>query len=83
MRKIEETKLKGILAKLFNMKIEEINDNTSIDSVEEWDSLKHLKLVLVLEDELEISFTEEETIEILSYPLIKEILKQHEIELVN
>lgn len=82
MKKVEEIKVKRVLANLFKITIEEINDETSIDSVENWDSLKHLKLVLALEDELEISFSEEETIEIISYPLIKETLKLHEIELV-
>ena len=82
MKKVEEIKVKRVLANLFKISLDKINDETSIDSIEEWDSLKHLKLVLALEDELQISFTEEETIEIISYPLIKETLKQHEIELV-
>ena len=74
-----ETRIKQVMANVFGINIEKINEESSIDTIEEWDSLKHLKLVLALEDEFDISFTEEETIEILSYQLIKEILKSHNI----
>lgn len=82
MRKIEEIKIKQVLAKLFKLRLEEVADETSMDTVASWDSLKHLKLVLALEDELGISFREEETVELISYPLIKEIIKSHQIEIV-
>ena len=57
---IKEKDLKNVLAILFKVDIDEINDDSSMDNVEKWDSLSHLKLVLALEDEFKISFTEEE-----------------------
>ena len=48
-----------------------------MDIVEKWDSLNHLNLVLALEEAFDISFTEEQTIEILNYPLIKMVLQDH------
>lgn len=80
--KIEETRLKGIFAKLFHVDIADINEDSSMDTIEEWDSLKHLKLILALEDECDISFTEEESVEILSYALVKEVLNEHGIEVI-
>lgn len=56
-----------------------IDDDTSVDTVEAWDSLRHLNLVLAIEQEFDISFTEEQTIEILNYPLIKMILEEHQV----
>ena len=47
--------------------------------MEQWDSLRHLNLVLALEAEFDISFTEEQTVEILNYPLIRIVLEEHGI----
>ena len=72
-----EIKLKNVLANVFNVNASTIDDNASVDTVENWDSLNHLKLVLALEQEFDISFTEEETVEILNYPLIRMTLQEH------
>jgi acyl carrier protein len=75
------TKLKSILADVFNVGIEKINDDTSPDSLKEWDSLNHLKLILALESSFNVQLSEEQTVEILSFTLIKEVLKEHNISL--
>jgi acyl carrier protein len=74
---VNMNKLKQVLADVFKIDIQTINDETSVDNVEKWDSLNHLNLVLALEDAFDISFTEEQTIEILNYPLIKLVLQEH------
>lgn len=78
-----ESKLKQVLADVFGVNVGMIDETTSIDTVEEWDSLKHLNLVLALEAEFDISLTEEQTVEILSYPLIKIVLKEHDVHFNN
>lgn len=78
--KVKENVLKGVLAKVFKVEAALIDDESSMDNVENWDSLNHLKLVLALEEELNVSFSEEESVEILSFALIKEILKEHDVE---
>jgi acyl carrier protein len=75
-----ENKLKQVLADVFGIETNAVDENTSVDTVEEWDSLKHLNLVLALESEYDISLTEEQTVEILSYPLIKAVLEEHGIQ---
>jgi acyl carrier protein len=72
-----EFKLKEVLNKIFKIEISSINDETSVDTVDIWDSLKHLNLVIALEEAFNITFTEEESVEIMSYPLIKAILNEH------
>jgi acyl carrier protein len=74
-----ENKLKQVLADVFDIEVSVIDENTSVDTVQDWDSLKHLNLVLALESEFDISLTEEQTVEILSYPLIKAVLEEHNI----
>jgi acyl carrier protein len=79
---MSENKLKQVLVDVFGIDVSTIGGNTSVDTVQEWDSLKHLNLVLALESEFEISLTEEQTVEILSYPLIKAVLAEHDIQFI-
>lgn len=72
-----ELKLKEVFKNIFQIEISSINEETSVDTVEKWDSLKHLNLVLALEEAFNITFTEEESVEIMSYPLVKAVLSDH------
>jgi acyl carrier protein len=74
-----EGPLKQVLADVFGLDVSTIDETTSADTVEEWDSLKHLNLVLALEDQFNVTLTEEQTVQILSYPLIKLVLEEHEV----
>ena len=74
-----ELRLKQVLANVFDEESESINDESSMDTIENWDSLKHLNLILALEEEFEVSFDEDESIIIISYPLIKTVLKDYDI----
>jgi acyl carrier protein len=69
-------KLQQILAAVFEVDEKSINANTSPDTIEAWDSLKHLNLVLALEEEFQINFDEDQVVEILSFELIVEVLKE-------
>ena len=71
-----EQKLKQIISSVFKVDISTINNETSPDSIESWDSLNHLNLVLALEEGFQVTFTEEQTVEILNYELIVETLKE-------
>tara|TARA_B100001123_G_C15149761_1_gene963043 strand:+ start:79 stop:333 length:255 start_codon:yes stop_codon:yes gene_type:complete len=77
-RKLED-KLKKIFSEVFEIKISEINDDSSADNVKKWDSLNHTNLILSLEDEFKISFTADEIIDMLNFKLIK-IIVQEKIE---
>ena len=71
-----EQKLKQIIATVFKVEISTINNETSPDTIQNWDSLNHLNLVLALEEDFQVTFTEEQTVEILNYDLIVETLKE-------
>lgn len=75
-----DQKLKETLADVFNLDAHSILDDASQDTIENWDSLNHLKLVLALESTFDVSFSEEQSVEILSLPLIREVLKEHGIQ---
>lgn len=63
--------IKEIMAQVFQIAAESIDDNTSPDSVERWDSLKHMQLIMALEDEFGIEFPDEAIPELLSYAAIE------------
>jgi acyl carrier protein len=72
-----EQKLKKVLADIFKIEVTAINEDTSVDTVDRWDSLNHLNLILALESEFGVSFSEEQSVEIMNYPLIKMVLQEH------
>ena len=71
-----EEKLKKIFSEVFSIKVSEINDMSSLDNVEEWNSLKHIYLVIALEEAFKVSFTSDEMVEMLNFKLIKIILEE-------
>lgn len=75
-----EKKLRSILGNTFDLDPSAIDDNSSSDTVPAWDSLNHLKLILAIESGFDISLSEEQSVEILSLPLIRLILQEHHIQ---
>ncbi len=80
--KISEDNLKQVLANVFGVDVKTINDESSVDTVAEWDSLRHLNLVLALEQQFNIVLSGEQTVQILSYPLIKIVLGEHGVDFI-
>ncbi len=72
-----EVRVRQVMADVFSISTGAIDDETSPDTVEQWDSLRHLNLILALEQEFGISFTEEQTVELMNFPLIKVLLSEH------
>jgi len=68
-----------VLADVFGIDATTIDETTSVDTVGGWDSLKHLMLVLALEEKFNVTLTEEQVVQILNYPLIKVVLEEHGI----
>jgi acyl carrier protein len=77
-----EQKLKEVLSRIFNVSLDMITDDASPDTIENWDSLRHMNLILALEEEFDVEFSDDQVVEILSYKLIKIVLQEHGIELV-
>ena len=71
-----ESKLKNVMSIVFELEPSEISDDSSPESIENWDSIKHMMLIGALEDEFKIQFTNDEMLELLNYELIKLILTE-------
>jgi acyl carrier protein len=70
-----EEKIKNVMASVFHLNVNEIDDNASPDTIEQWDSLRHMHLIVGLEEEFGLTFKEDEIIEMLNYKLICDTLK--------
>jgi acyl carrier protein len=64
------------MATVFGIQADAIGDDTSMDTVESWDSIKHMNLVLALEEEFGVSIPDEDAANITSYPLIRLVLAE-------
>ena len=71
-----DNRILEVMAAVFEIDIEDLDRNSSQDSVEQWDSLKHLDLVVSLEEEFEIQFPLEEIGNLVSFPLIRVIVDE-------
>ena len=68
--------LDGQLAEVFStvFGMDKIDDSTSITTLDEWDSLSHITLILALEEKFNVAFSLDEVIEIISVAEIKRVL---------
>lgn len=70
----------GIIASIFGCPPESVNEKSSPDSIESWDSLNHMKLILALEEEFDIEFTDDQIINMISGELILSTLREFNIQ---
>ena len=55
--------------------VEQLNMQSSTDTVESWDSLRQMNLILALEEEFSLAFTDEEIVDMQSVEIVVETLK--------
>jgi acyl carrier protein len=70
-----EDRIKNVMANVFDIDVTQITENASPDNIEKWDSLKHINLIVALEEEFSIEFSNEEIADLLNYQLILEVVK--------
>jgi acyl carrier protein len=66
--------IKAIFWRVFQVRPEEITDQTGWDDLERWDSLGHLELVEALREEFQIAIPPEEALEMGTVGDIKRIV---------
>ena len=72
---LDQEKLKNVVATVLNVDGSRIDANASSDTIESWDSLRHMNLVLALEDEFGVSLPDEDAANATSYPLLVLVLQ--------
>lgn len=73
---LDEDKLKQVVADVLDVDVATIDADFSMDTVEAWDSLRHMTLVLAIEDAFGITIPDDEAGNITSWPLIKIVVEE-------
>lgn len=73
---LDETKLKQVVADVLEVDAASIDADFSMDTVERWDSLRHMTLVLAIEDAFGIAIPDDEAANITSWPLIRIVVDE-------
>ncbi len=67
--------IKNIMSIVFDIEESKITEDITMDELDQWDSLKHINLIMALEREYQVVFDEDEIVEMLSFQKIEEMLK--------
>jgi acyl carrier protein len=74
---IDEQLLKNVMATVLEVPVADIHEGSSMDDIASWDSIRHLSLVLALEEEFGVQIPDEDAADITSYKLIRLVLSEH------
>lgn len=66
-----------VVARVFSLDPSEVTDQSSKETIAEWDSMGHLSLVTGLEEEFKVSLAIADAMEMTSVHHIKKILKDY------
>jgi len=69
-------RVRRIFADTFEMPLDRVHAATSPDDVASWDSLRHLNMVLTLEQEFGLELTPEEIEQLLSVELVVALVEE-------
>ncbi|HJV22370.1 MAG TPA: acyl carrier protein [Holophagaceae bacterium] len=72
---LDEVHLKQVMGSILQVDPSTLGPDASNDTLPGWDSLKHMSLVLALEEEYGVSIPDEDAANITSYALIKLVLE--------
>jgi len=74
-------RLYELIARVMNVPLSQINDNSGPDSIESWTSFNGYVLLYDLEHEFNVKFTMEEAIDVKNISDIKRHLRNHGVTL--
>lgn len=71
-----ENRIKEIMSVVLETDLSMIDEDASPETIENWDSLKHMNLIAALEEEFKITFSDDEILDMLHYKFILKIVKE-------
>lgn len=71
-----ETKVFEVVASVLEVTVSDINKESSAETIDSWDSLKQMNLIMALEQEFDIEFSEEDVFMLLSCEQIIQRVKE-------
>ena len=70
-----ESRTRAVMAKVFQISPQEITGVTARETLQSWDSLKHMTLILALEEEFGVEFSDKEIVSVNSLQLLLDVLR--------
>lgn len=71
-----EKKIKKLMANIFEINAQDISNNMSPTDIDNWDSLRHLMLIVDLENEFQIKFNDDELVSLVDFATICQIISK-------
>jgi acyl carrier protein len=72
-----KSRARAALARVFKVPVEKIADDASQTNLSEWDSVRHMNVVLALENDFGIEFADRELMNLTSLPLMVAAIEKH------
>ena len=72
-----EDRIRNVMAAVFDMPAADISDSASPHEITAWDSLKHMNLMLALEEEFDIRFEDAEIPSLVNFQIITATIKAY------
>ena len=69
-------RVKKVMSAVFNVSLDKITSQSSQDSIESWDSLQSITLVVALEEEFDLFFSENDIARIIDWDSIIKIVRR-------
>lgn len=69
-------RIKEIMGDVFEINPNQITNDSSPSTIQSWDSLRHINLIVALEEEFNIKFTDEDILQMLNFELIVIIVNE-------
>jgi acyl carrier protein len=73
---LSEERLKQVVAAMLGIEPGAVGPDTSTDTVEQWDSVRHMNLIIALEDAFGITIPDDEVASLTSYPIIRLVVEE-------
>jgi len=67
------TKMKDIVSEALDIDIDDVTDDLCAKNCSKWDSAKHIEIIVNIEDELGISFTDADIIKMINFGSLVEL----------
>ena len=71
-----EDRLKNVMSSVFGIPKNDIRNDASPDTIDSWDSLKHMNLIVAIEEEFKIEFDDDEAFKMTNYEKIISVIKE-------
>ena len=75
-----DEQIKKVMSAVFGLDQSQIKENASTDSIENWDSLQHINLIMALEEEFDLEFDSDDITKMISFNEIHAVIKNKKVD---